>query len=89
MTINEKELVAKCRLGTVVKKTILIAYFDKESCMECDKSEMFIKFKKLKWTALKTVLDTNIPDPILKATVSCVNVPDRLPTENDYRTNIT
>jgi tRNA splicing endonuclease len=50
LTINENELVAKCRLGTAVKKTILLSYFDKESGPKYDKSEKTVKFKVLKWT---------------------------------------
>ena len=29
--LSEKELVAKCRLGTSVKKTILLSYFENTS----------------------------------------------------------
>ena len=50
LTINENELVAKCRLGTAVKKTILLSYFDKGSTVKNDKSEKKVKFKVLKWT---------------------------------------
>ena len=54
--VPEKELVAKCRLGTCVKKTILIAYFDKQNSVldTCDsnsKSERIVKYKVLRWTA--------------------------------------
>ena len=48
--------MAKCRLGTCVKKTILISYFDKqhsgsESCDSNSKSEGIVKYKVLRWTA--------------------------------------
>jgi len=51
--INEKELVAKCRLGTAVKKTILISYFE-DAKQNCDNAKEYVRFKRLRWTASKS-----------------------------------
>ena len=48
--LSEKELVAKCRLGTSVKKTILLSYFE-NTTLNSDKSENLVKFKRLTWNA--------------------------------------
>ena len=48
--LSEKELVAKCRLGTSVKKTILLSYFENTS-LNSDKSENLVRFKRLTWNA--------------------------------------
>ena len=49
--ISERSLVAKCRLGTAVKKTILISSFDNDKDTECDGRKKAVKFKRVKWTA--------------------------------------
>ena len=49
--ISERSLVAKCRLGTAVKKTILISSFDNDKETECDGRKKAVKFKRVKWTA--------------------------------------
>ena len=46
--LSEKLLVARCRLGTAVKKTILLASFDRT---KSGTNENKIKFKRLIWTA--------------------------------------
>ena len=58
--LSEKELVAKCRLGTSVKKTILLSYFENTS-LDSDESEN-LKFKRLTWNASNS--DENKP-PLL------------------------
>ena len=61
LTINENELVAKCRLGTAVKKTIILSYFDKGGSVKNDKSEE-VKFKVLKWTGSNMSNETLVPE---------------------------
>ena len=51
--MNEKELVSKCRLGTAVKKTILLSFFDKDAKQDCDSANEYVRFKRLRWTASK------------------------------------
>ena len=46
--LSKKLLVARCRLGTAVKKTILLTSFDKT---KSGTNENKIKFKRLIWTA--------------------------------------
>ena len=58
--MSEKELVAKCRLGTCVKKTILISFFDENSNFDNHKTEKRVKFKSLKWTASIIATESNI-----------------------------
>ena len=62
LTINENELVAKSRLGTAVKKTILLSYFNKEGGDKCNKSEKNVKFKVLKWTASNSSTESIAPE---------------------------
>ena len=62
LTINENELVAKCRLGTAVKKTILLSYFDKGRSVINDKSGKEVKFKVLKWTGSNMSNETLVPE---------------------------
>ena len=49
--LSEKELVAKCRLGTTVKKTVLLSYFDDTRKSKCGDLIKAVKFKRLIWTA--------------------------------------
>ena len=64
--LSEKELVAKCRLGTSVKKTILLSYFENTSS-NSDISENHVKFKRLTWNASNSNSD-EIKPPLLPTT---------------------
>jgi len=59
--LSEKELVAKCRLGTSVKKTILLSYFE-NTTLNSAESETHVKFKRLTWNASNS--DENKPPPL-------------------------
>ena len=61
--LSEKELVAKCRLGTSVKKTILLSYFENTS-LNSDISENHVKFKRLTWNASNSNSDEIKPPPL-------------------------
>lgn len=52
--LSEKLLVARCRLGTAVKKTILLASFDRT---KSGTNENKIKFERLIWTASNNAED--------------------------------
>lgn len=58
--LSEKELVAKCRLGTTVKKAVLLSFFE-DTRNKCKFSEKVVKFKRLVWTASNTSSEVTKP----------------------------
>ena len=87
--LSEKELVAKCRLGTTVKKTVLLSFFEDNRNNKCDVSEKVVKFKRLIWTASNSSSEVTKPssnsEHLLQSAIEATTRRENLNEKTNYQ----